>query len=224
MADLVSVVMPVYNGAVQIGEALEALLTQTYSPIEVIVVDDGSTDGTVELVRTYPEVRLIQQANAGPAVARNNGVEHSQGQYISFVDHDDVWLPEKVQRQVDLLQANGGGFATCHVRYVLEVAPPSWFRGPADGTPVIGWVPSCWLMDRATWDKVGPFEPSFGHGCDTDWLARARNLHVATLVAEECLVNYRVHAENESGKGATTMQSLTSVLRAQVQRKRGAGA
>ena len=223
MPELVSVVMPVFNGAGRIGETLDALLGQSYSPIEVIVVDDGSTDGTADIVRGYEGVRLIEQPNAGPAVARNSGVQQSRGRYISFVDHDDHWLPEKVERQVALLEANGGGFATCHMRYVLEVAPPAWFRGPTDGTPVIGWVPSCWLMDRATWEKVGPFEPGFGHGCDTDWLARARNLAVETLVAAECLVDYRVHGQNESGN-ADSLRSLTSVLRAQVQRKREARA
>lgn len=220
MDDLVSIVMPVFNGERYVAAALESLLGQTYPALEVIVVDDGSTDGTADVVRRHSGVRLVQQKNAGPAVARNFGIENSRGRYISFVDHDDLWLPEKVERQVALLEACGGGFATCHLRYVLEVEPPAWFRGPIDGTPVIGWVPSCWLMERATWDQVGPFEPKFGHGCDTDWLARARNLRIETAVAQECLVDYRVHAENESGNAPAVMHSLTTLLRAQAQRNR----
>ena len=224
MDDLVSVVIPVYNGERLIAQTIESVLAQTYAPIETIVVDDGSSDGTVGVAARYEGVRVIQQANSGPAVARNTGAEASGGRYLAFVDHDDIWLPGKVERQVALLRARGGGFSTCHMRYVLEVAPPAWFRGPVDGTPVVGWVPSCWLMDRATWERVGPFEPRFGHGCDTDWLARARGLHIETAVAGECLVDYRVHAENESRNASAAMGSLTSLLRAHVQRKREAEA
>jgi glycosyltransferase involved in cell wall biosynthesis len=224
MNDLVSVVIPVHDGERLIAETIESVLAQSYAPIQAIVVDDGSTDNTVAVARRYEGVRVIEQSNAGPAVARNAGAEASDGKYIAFVDHDDIWLPTKVERQVALLRARGGGFSTCHMRYVLEVAPPAWFRGPVDGTPVIGWVPSCWLMDRRTWQSVGPFDPRFGHGCDTDWLARARALHIETAVTDECLVDYRVHSENESGNANGAMRSLTSLLRAHVQRKREAEA
>jgi glycosyltransferase involved in cell wall biosynthesis len=220
VADLVSVVVPVYNGELHLPAAIESVLAQAYSPVELLVVDDGSSDGTVQAARRYAGVRVIEQANAGPAVARNTGAEHARGRYIGFLDHDDTWLPAKVERQVQLLQKTGAGFATCHMRYVLEVEPPRWFRGPTDGTPVPGHVPSCWLLERATWERVGPFDPAYSHGCDTDWLARGRTLGIQPVVAEECLVDYRVHSQNESANASGAMGLLTSVLREHVRRKR----
>ena len=220
MSGHVSVVIPVFNGEGAIAATVERVLGQTYRQLEVIVVDDGSTDSTAEVVRGFPAVTLLRQTNAGPAAARNAGAGRAGGAYLAFVDHDDLWLPEKVERQVALLERTGAGFAVCHMRYVLEVDPPRWFRGPTDGTPVPGYVPSCWLLTRETWQSVGPFDTSFGHGCDTDWLARARFLGIEPVVAPETLVDYRVHAGNASANTGAVVHSLTSVLRAHVRRQR----
>ena len=222
MADIVSVVIPSYNSEGFISETIDSVLAQTHSAREILVVDDGSTDGTREVARRFAGVEVIQQANAGPAVARNTGAAHARGRYIAFLDHDDVWMPEKLAIQVALLKGSGRGFATCHLRYELDVEPPAWFRGPTDGTPAIGWVPSCWLIERGTWERVGAFNPEFGHGCDTDWLARFRSLGLEAAIAEECLVRYRVHSQNESGNTRAVLHSLTSLLRANLQRKREA--
>lgn len=221
MSDVVSVVMPVWNGEDVIAAAIERVLAQTYPSIELIVVNDGSTDGTARVVRQFPDVRLMEQPNAGPAAARNTGASRAQGVYLAFIDHDDFWLPQKVEHQVSLLQERSAGFATCHLRYVLEVdPPPRWFRGPTDGSPVPGYVPSCWLMTRDTWARVGPFAVEFGHGCDTDWLARARTIGIEPVVSPECLVDYRVHATNASADSRQFTHAMTSVLRAHVQRRR----
>jgi glycosyltransferase involved in cell wall biosynthesis len=102
--DLVSVVIPTYNCAAYLVEAVRSVLGQTYPHVEVLVVDDGSTDGTVAALQPFGErIRLFRQDRQGPSVARNRAVLHAQGTYIAFLDADDVWLPEKLARQVDLL-------------------------------------------------------------------------------------------------------------------------
>src|SRR5208283_2367398 len=102
---LVSVVIPTYNCGRYICETVESALGQTYSPVEIIVVDDGSTDDTRERLTTYGDrVRYIYQQNTGPAVARNRGVQDAQGDWIAFLDADDLWLPYRLELQVELLR------------------------------------------------------------------------------------------------------------------------
>ena len=99
-----SVIIPAYNREQTIRRTVDSVLAQTYRPLEVIVVDDGSTDRTVELLREYGDrIRLICQKNQGPGAARNTGIRAATGEFISFLDSDDVWLPEKLSRQISLL-------------------------------------------------------------------------------------------------------------------------
>jgi glycosyltransferase involved in cell wall biosynthesis len=90
---LVSVVTPVYNGEAFLRETLESIFAQDYEPFEVIVVDDGSTDGSAAIARSYPAARYIRQHNQGPAAARNAGIAAARGEFLAFVDADDVALP-----------------------------------------------------------------------------------------------------------------------------------
>jgi glycosyltransferase involved in cell wall biosynthesis len=104
----VSVIIPLYNKASYIGRALESVLAQTYEDFEVFVVDDGSTDNGAEIVKSYKDhcIHLIRQASAGPGAARNRGIREGRGRLISFLDADDVWYPEFLQRSVERLKAH----------------------------------------------------------------------------------------------------------------------
>lgn len=113
---LVSVIIPTYNRARTIGRALNSVFTQTYGPLEVIVVDDGSTDGTVEALAAYGDkIRVVRQSNQGPAAARNSGIKAASGEIITFLDDDDSWLPDKIERQVKLLQSSRSAGVKCCV-------------------------------------------------------------------------------------------------------------
>ena len=103
---LVSVVIPAYNACTFLPQALESVFGQEYRPIEVIVVDDGSTDGTYELLRGRDDLRLIRQENKGEAAARNVGITQAQGEWIAFLDADDIWLPGKLTTQLAKAQEN----------------------------------------------------------------------------------------------------------------------
>jgi glycosyltransferase involved in cell wall biosynthesis len=103
----VSVIIPAYNSEKFIRRAIDSVLAQTHPAEEIIVVDDGSTDSTGEIVQSYgPPVQYVRQDNAGPGAARNTGIRAAQGDWIAFLDSDDEWLPEKLQVQLDLLQRN----------------------------------------------------------------------------------------------------------------------
>ncbi|MDI3253481.1 MAG: glycosyltransferase family 2 protein [Bacillota bacterium] len=118
---LVSVIIPTYNRAHSLGQAIESVLKQRYSELEIIVIDDGSTDHTAALLaQKYPQVSYAWQSNRGPSAARNHGVRISSGEIIMFLDSDDTWLPGKVRRQVDLLQKAGSSVCCCVTNAILR--------------------------------------------------------------------------------------------------------
>jgi glycosyltransferase involved in cell wall biosynthesis len=103
--NLISCIVPVYNSERYLGETLDSILAQTYRPLEIIVVDDGSTDGTAAVAAGYGHrVRYVRQANAGEAAARNRGLNVAEGEFVAFDDADDLWHPEKLERQVARLE------------------------------------------------------------------------------------------------------------------------
>lgn len=105
MKPLVSVIIPNYNYANYVREAIDSVLDQTYENVEIIVVDDGSKDGSKEILESYGnKIKAVFQENAGVSKARNNGVEQSKGEYLAFLDADDIWLPEKIEKQVELFE------------------------------------------------------------------------------------------------------------------------
>lgn len=114
MNPLVSVIIPTFNRAGVVTRAIDSVLGQTYRPVEVVVVDDGSTDDTPQVLRTYgAAIVSVVQDNAGPSGARNRGIRESKGDFIAFLDSDDLWLATKLERQVDLLQRAGRAVPCC---------------------------------------------------------------------------------------------------------------
>ena len=120
--ELVSVVIPTYNRAYCIADSVGSVLRQTYENLEVIVVDDGSTDNTKEVLNSLGDsrVRYASQQNAGACVARNHGIELARGTYVAFHDSDDLWLPQKLEKQVAYLQTQSKPCVFCRMETVLE--------------------------------------------------------------------------------------------------------
>jgi glycosyltransferase involved in cell wall biosynthesis len=139
-APTVSVVMPAYNAAACVRRAVDSVLAQTWADFELLVVDDGSTDGTLDVLAGYGErIRVLTQPNAGPAAARNHGLRESRGRYVAFLDADDWWLPAKLARQVALLDERPEiGFCSTATRVVTEGGAPAgdWPCG-SDGGPLL---------------------------------------------------------------------------------------
>lgn len=118
---MVSVIIPTYNRIATIAQAVDSVLAQTYPHIEIIIADDGSTDGTCESLAVYGnKVRIVKQANSGPSAARNLGVSVANGDILAFLDSDDAWLPEKIERQVRVLESGGRSVPCCICNATLE--------------------------------------------------------------------------------------------------------
>ena len=119
---LVSVVVPTYNRAGIIRETIENILQQTYSNIEMIIVDDGSTDNTVDVLKSYgSKIRWTVQQNAGPAAARNRGIAMANGEIVAFQDSDDAWHPSKIERQVSLMKRAGPSVVCCLCNSIVQL-------------------------------------------------------------------------------------------------------
>ena len=218
-APLVSVVVAAYNCERFVGAAIESALAQAYSPVEVIVVDDGSTDSTADVAARYP-VRLIRQPNGGQGAAKNSGVAAARGGLIAFLDGDDLWFPPKLTRQVELLEARPeaqGALARLEVLLEAGVPHPPWLAR----TREYPWFPpSSWLVRRSALEAAGPFDEDLVLP-DFDWMLRARDAGLAfEIVPGAPLGRYRFHGENVSYRREQMREHAFIALRRSLDRSR----
>ncbi|HEY8600248.1 MAG TPA: glycosyltransferase family A protein [Thermomicrobiales bacterium] len=216
---LVSVIVPVYNGARFLAAALDSVLAQIYTHYELIVVDDGSTDESAAIAGRYPAARVISQTNRGTAGARNVGLTIARGELIAFLDQDDLWLPEKLRTQVDRHLAEPElGYTLTRLHAFLE---------PGDAWPTTlkrdqteGFFPSCWMVRAATFAQIGHFDQDFAYAEDYEWLSRARDAGVPTTMLDETLVLRRIHGLNQSRHVDRALPVLLRIAHRSIARKR----
>jgi len=199
--ELISCIIPVFNGERYLREALDSIFQQTYHPLEVIVADDGSTDGTASVVASYGErVAYLRQANAGPGAARNLGLTAGQGDFVAFLDADDLWHPEKLARQMARFEARPElDLCITHVQnfWIPELQPEAEkLRTHRFMQPIPGYAPQTLLAKRALFNTVGPFNSQLRVGDDTDWFLRAAEQRVVMEVLPDVLVYRRLHHTN----------------------------
>jgi glycosyltransferase involved in cell wall biosynthesis len=221
---LVSVVVPVHDGERFLAAALESALAQDHPRLEVIVVDDGSRDGSADVASSYP-VRLLRQPNRGVAAARNAGLAAARGELIAFLDQDDEWTPDKIRRQVGhLLNHPELDFVLAHMRAVLEpgVEKPPWLPSGWLDAGERGMLPGTLVARRRAFERIGLFDPAYEVSSDTEWLVRARDAGLRFDVLPDVLLRWRVHGANASFRREDTKADLLRALRASVGRKRTA--
>ena len=220
----VSVIIPSYNAARYLGDALASVAEQSRPADEVIVVDDGSSDDTPSLLRNWPQVRAIAQANAGPAAARNTGVAHARGDLIAFLDADCLWYPEKLARQLALHEADPGlAYSFCAVEDRIEPGfdPPWWSVARIPGTGGRYRMHTIGLMiRRSTLLALGGFNPTLRTGEDTDLFARLRGTGEREGQIDEILGATRLHGANLSSDRARVGQDLPRALHAALRARR----
>jgi len=203
---LVSVIIPTFNRPKLLREALESIARQTYPSFEIIVVDDGSkTPGVGDVCRSFPQCRYFRQENAGRSAARNFGVKHARGDFLAFVDDDDLWKPDKLARQTAFLTQNPEagvvhgpaeviGEDALPTGVVIGANNPEWREGKVFAHAVRRCVvksPTP-LMRRSLRARVGPFNTNLHHGEDWEFWARAAYVTNFGYIKEP-LAYYRVH-------------------------------
>jgi glycosyltransferase involved in cell wall biosynthesis len=200
---LITCIIPVFNGERYLRETLDSVFAQTYRPLDVVLVDDGSTDKTAAIAATYDDrVRYIHQNNQGPAAARNQGIRAARGEFIAFLDADDLWHPEKLERQIACFQIRP------ELEYCVTYCQNFWapelqaeaerYRTHRISRPMPGFVTGTLIARRGMFELVGLFNSELAHGDSTQWFLRAAEHGAVMELLPDALTYRRLHSENRS--------------------------
>ena len=220
---LVSVIIPVYNGELYLAEALDSVFAQYYRPIEVIMVDDGSTDHTVSVAKRYSQVHYFHQTNQGPPAARNTGLSYCKGDLIAFLDADDLWIPGKLSMQVAYLESHPEvGCVIGRMKNFLQesIPRPSWVNDSIFANNPDAYSLGSMLAHRWVFERVGQFNTSNKRGDNIDWLIRLNELKLMYYKMPEVLLLRRIHSNNISQKCELEIQARLRFLKEAIDRKR----
>jgi glycosyltransferase involved in cell wall biosynthesis len=220
----ISVMIPVYNGEAYLGEAIDSVLAQSYRPIEIIVVDDGSDDASGEVARRYGDpVRYERQLRAGNGAARNRAVALATGDLFTFLDADDRLAPGALERLAGALENDRSLQAVYgHVREFVspdvDAEALARLRPPIDR--IAGCLPTNMLMRRDAFLRVGQFATNLRVGVTVDWSARADELGMATTLLDDVLFERRLHRNNNGIREREHRSHYLQVVKAALDRRR----
>lgn len=223
---LVSVILPVYNGELFLAEAIESVLNQSYRPLEIILVNDGSTDLTSQIAARFSDhVRYFYQPNSGPAAARNLGIRKAKGKFIAFIDADDLWPEDKLAAQMRCFEA----FPAVKIVQGLinRVKLPNQVKGRLIGAdiefPFIYTNLGSMVMRRSIFEKIGYFAENLPFHEDTDFWLRAREAGLLILVQRKIALIYRIHGRNMTTGEDIETTGLLNMVRKSLNRRRVSG-
>lgn len=216
----VSVIIPNYNYGRYLSEAVESVLNQNYKNLEVIVVNNGSTDNSLEVLKTFGNrIKVVDQPNLGQSGARNTGLDHAVGEYIAFLDADDYWHPKKIEKQVSLLNNNTqlvycgiSRFDKSDNKIISQILPH--YRGRCSdffltqpGVSIVLSGESTAIFSRALFEQVGNFDGNLNSAAGWDFFRRCSKLTEFDFVPEP-LTYYRVHDNNMSNSNTNNISDI----------------
>ena len=223
---LVSIIIPVYNGEAYLADAVDSIHRQNYEPLEIIIVDDGSTDNTANIVEGMSgNICYVYQPNNGPAAARNRGLKIAKGDVMGFLDADDLWSGNKLKIQKGLLDQKPG------VEIVLGLLQRMQLIHPPGGTPLFKeWSEPIMnmhlgsaLIRKSVFDKVGYLDESLGYCEDWDWFMKTKEKNIPMLVHQDVVYYYRRHDQNITNDSKTNFNFALKMLRQSLNRRRQQG-
>ena len=224
MNDDVSVIIPVFNGALYLGEAVESVLAQSRCAADIIIVDDGSTDATPEVAKSFgTRIRYVRQDNAGLSASRNAGRALARTGIIAFLDCDDLWHPRKLEWQVSAL-ARATSPAMIFGQVVQFASPDLSAEEQArlkfDPAPSPALFGSALLMRNADFDLAGPFDPSLRVAEFIDWYGRARDAGLMAVVLPEIVCRRRLHRDNMGRRDLANRTDYARAMKRIIDRRR----
>jgi glycosyltransferase involved in cell wall biosynthesis len=218
----VSVIIPAYNAGKFLGEAIKSVVDQLYQPLEIIVIDDGSTDNTEAVAKSFKQVHYIHQENQGTAVALNNAIKQAKGDVFAFLDADDIWLPCKLEKQIGFLKNHESVdmvFSLMENFLCNSLSEEQKSKIEFDGTPRAGIHKSALVMRKEAFFKVGFF--STASNIDLlDWYARARECNIHEEVIGDVLVKRRIHSTNQTLRKTGIKKEFPTILKTILDRRR----
>lgn len=223
----VSVIIPSRNYGLFISESIESVLGQTYPPLEVIVVDDGSEDNTEEIVKRYSsDVKYIFLDKCGVGAARNAGIKNSSCEYIAHLDADDIWVNEKLEIQLEefdkdpLLEITGGMMQPFYDPGMDLINKRNIY---CSDSPIPGFSASVILIKRDSFLRTGPYRENVNIGQDLDWFLRAREISLKEKMVEKLLAYRRLHNFNSSMIEKNDPKERIRILKESLDRRREKG-
>ena len=229
MHPLVSVIIAVYNGEKYLSEAIESVLAQSYiesasTRIELIIIDDGSRDQTALIAEKYSsKIRYVYQPNQGQPTAINLGISLANGEYIAFLDADDLYLPDKIALQVELLRDEPQIDAVYgHVQQFISPELPLEIRGKWRCPPEIapGFLAGAGLFRRELFERVGVFAAQRNIGSFIDWYMRATEKGVKNKLIENLVMRRRIHGNNIGVSSLNPRLEYLKIVKAALERRR----
>jgi glycosyltransferase involved in cell wall biosynthesis len=221
---LISTIIPCHNCDRYLAEAIESVLGQTYRPIEVIVIDDGSTDRSGAVAQGFQNaIRYGHQLHSGSAAARNHGVELAQGAFYAFLDADDLWPAEKLQRQMAAFEADPSlGIVGGHAQQFVSPELPDAVKARVRWDPrrMLAQLPGALLVRRDEFHRIGGYSSLFVTASEIDWFMRATQLMVKTLMLPDVVLLRRLHTRNHGILRRDARRDYLRVVKAALDRRR----
>lgn len=223
---LVSAIIPVYNGEAFLAEAVASIRRQSVAAYEIVIVNDGSTDGTPEVIEGLEgAIRSVTQPNRGPAAARSRGVRMARGNVVAFLDSDDLWPEDKLEIQLEHLATSPAVDIvlgqTQHVRKITREGTGHVYEKGADPWTTLMFGAA--VIRMSAFDTVGLPDESFRFDDDVDWFLRAKELGLSILTHPDVAVLYRRHKANLTNQRATDQRYFLMALKRSIDRRRQAG-
>lgn len=223
--NLVSVIIPVFNAEKYVVEAIRSVLSQTYKNIELICINDKSTDNSLSILESFGNKIILvdNEDNCGTAESRNKGIRLARGEFLAFIDNDDIWESNKLEVQVNQFRNNPGldisfSYMQCFVSPEISEQVKMLRYCPPD--PMPGYIPSTILVKRTSFEKAGYFESKWKNGESVAWMFKALETGLNFGVVDEVLVKRRIHETNKSVLASSTSQSeYFKIIRESLERR-----
>jgi glycosyltransferase involved in cell wall biosynthesis len=198
---LVSIIIPVYNCEKYLKASIESVLAQNYQHREIIVIDDGSTDNSAEVAKSFGSLlSYYTQENSGTAVARNHGIKLAKGDFLAFLDADDLWLENKLELQISALinqPSLDGVFGQVQNFFSPDLSEDLKKRLYCSDELMAGYIPSALLIKQDSFSQVGLFSTQWKLAEFADWMIRAKEVNLKLLNLPNLVVKRRIHSNNK---------------------------
>ncbi len=222
-APKISVIIPVYNGEKFISEAIQSVVNQTLKPFEIIIVDDGSTDSSSKIINAFPEVSYYFKPNTGLASTLNFGLQKVKGDYIAFLDADDYWSIDKLEKQFILFETDSDLDLVfgCHQRFYSKPSNEITAEERLDMTRVLpGYFKAALLVKKKAFFKVGLFDETIVMGDFLDWYSRAVDMNLRMKMISDVVLFRRIHEDNMSTRNKSQILDYVKIMKASMDRRR----
>ena len=227
MNNLISVIIAAYNGDRYLAEAIDSVLLQNSVDFEIIIVDDGSTDKTVDVIKHYTsshsKVISFWQANQGQGAAFNHALKFTKGNLIAFLDQDDIYLPNKLLLQAEALKKMPQiDMVFGYVQQFISPELPEEIKAKREcpKNPTSGFLPSIAMFRQTCFEKVGPFNTEWEVGSTIDWCIRAKELGLKDFCLPDTLAKRRIHDKNQTVVARAHYKDYIQIIKEKLERSR----